>query len=136
MNNPLYLILLSTVILITPLYGGVVRRAVKHFHLNPGVIIWMLVLAFSVTIVGYSLLAWYSLSLVLAGLGTNLTDFLNLPLTGKGLIFYSLLVYSIIGGWHCIIYPLVRDFEQIRQEAQQKSDSKQRKDMLKKKDSI
>jgi len=136
MRNPFYLILLSTVILITPLYGGLVRKAVKQFHLKPGAIIWMLVLAFTTTIVGYSMLAWYSLSMVLLGLETNITDFLNLPLTGKGLIFYTLLVYSIVGGWHFIMYPLVRDFEQIRQEAQQKTEAKQRKETARKKDSV
>jgi len=133
MNKQIYILFLITAILIAPLYGSAVKKTVRKYKLHPNAVIWMLFLAFTVTILGYTGFIYYTMNLVLDGLQLNILEFMELPLTGKGLIFFTLLLYSVGAGWHFLLYPLVRDFEQIRQEAQQRIESKQKKQIDSKK---
>lgn len=96
-----------------------VRSLNRKHRISSDNLMIILVLIFSITIISYAWLMTKTAKFILHTYGSDITGFLNEPLTGKGLLFFTTLVYGIYCGWNFLLYPLVRDFEQYRNEAKQ-----------------
>jgi hypothetical protein len=113
------LVLSGALVFAAPLSSGLVRQFNRKHRISADNLMIILVCIFSITIVSYAWLMMRTSLFVLHTYGTDLTSFLNEPLNGKGLLFFSTLVYGIYCGWNFLLYPLIRDFEQYRNEAKQ-----------------
>jgi hypothetical protein len=116
----IFLLLLSAaLVFIAPASSGLVRSLNRKHRISSDNLMIILVLIFSVTIISYAWLMTKTAQFILHTYGSDIIGFLNEPLTGKGLLFFTTLVYGIYCGWNFLLYPLIRDFEQYRNEAKQ-----------------
>lgn len=114
-----FLLLAATLVFAAPASSGLVRTLNKKYRISADNLMIILVLMFAITIISYAWLMSETAQFILHTYDTDIEGFLNQPLTGKGLLFFTTLVYGIYCGWNFLLYPLIRDFEQYRNEAKQ-----------------
>lgn len=120
------LLVCIVLIFLAPFSSTIVRKYRHKWKLTGDRLMLILVTVFALSITSYSVLMYVSAQFLLKEYKSDFLLFLNEPLTGKGLVFFATIIYSIYAGWNFLLYPLIRDFEQMRDEAR-KQKSKQEK---------
>lgn len=117
MKEHITIFLLAFLVLTAPAWSDLVRKYAKINNLSPNSIMVIMVLCISSTILAYAGLVRFAVTTVSELVDLNWYIFLETQLTGKGLMIYTMFLMTLYCGWYFLLYPLIRDFEQLRQEA-------------------
>lgn len=115
-NNPISMVILLSIF---PIWPWLAEKIVRKLKLPPDFITWLLFAALSIILLTAGpLMVFINIYLGLV-LNVQISNFLDQPLTGAGLIVYSFNAFFIFGLWKWFFYPTVRDFEQFKHEWRQ-----------------
>lgn len=123
----LFVMLAVLFVLFAPFCSELFKQKKHKWKLSPDTLMVALVTIFAISITSYSWLMFLAAKFILETFNTDFMQFLDQPITGKSLLFFATIVYSIYCGWNFLLYPLVRDFEQLRQEAKTRKQQQQHK---------